>query len=126
VKALRLSDGETSPVLLIEASLWLLAEWDGMGTARARGLAGKATDLRVQGLAQLLHGAGGTARWTLRRDEALGHFAQAITDAWERTMTAEQLVAATRSAAEDVDDPGLALACSTSARRFAIGLPGIR
>jgi hypothetical protein len=30
VKALRLSDGETSPVLLIEASLWLLADWDGM------------------------------------------------------------------------------------------------
>ena len=43
VEALRLSGGETSPVLLIEASLWLLADWDGMGTARARELVDKAT-----------------------------------------------------------------------------------
>jgi hypothetical protein len=110
VKALRLSDGETSPVLLVEASLWLLADWDGMGTARARELVEKTTDPRVQGLARLLTGAGGTARRALRQDKALGPFAQAVIDAWERTATAEQLFAATIAAAENVDDPGLALA----------------
>lgn len=109
IKALRLSDGETSPVRLIEASLWLLADWDGMGTARARELADKA-DTMVQGLARLLAGAGATARRALVHDRALGHFAQSVTGAWERTVTGEQLVAATRSAAENVDDPGLALA----------------
>ena len=110
VEALRLSDGETSPVPLIEASLWLLADWDGMGTARARELVDKATDPRVQELARLLTGAGTTARRALRSHEALGPFAQAVTDAWDRTLTDKQLVAATRSAADHVDDPGLALA----------------
>ena len=110
VEALRLSDGETSPVLVIEASLWLLADWDGMGTARARELVDKAKDPQVQQLARLLTGAGATARRALRSDEALGPFAQAVTDAWERTLTAKQLAAATRSAADNVEDPGLALA----------------
>ena len=110
VTALRLSDGETSPVLLIEASLWLLADWDGMGTARARELVAKTTDPRVRELARLLTGAGATARRGLGHDETLGPFAQAVTDAWERTVTAEQLVAATKSASVNVDDPGLALA----------------
>ena len=110
VKALRLSDGETSPVLLIEASLWLLADWDGMGTARARELVAKAADSRVRELARLLTGAGATARRALEGDEALGPFARAITDSWERTVTAKQLIAATISAAENIDDPGLALA----------------
>jgi hypothetical protein len=49
-------------------------------------------------------------RRALWHDGALGRFAQAVTDAWERTVSAEQLVAATRSAAEKVDDPGLGLA----------------
>lgn len=110
VKALRLSDGATSPVLLVEAALWLLADWDGMGTARARELADKATDPRVQGLAQLLHGADGTARRTLRRNATLESFARAVTDVWERRATAAQLIDATRSAADDLEDPGLALA----------------
>ena len=110
VKALRLSDGEASPVLLIEASLWLLADWDGMGTARARDLLAKAADPRVRELARLLTGAGATARRALEHDETLGPFAQAVTDAWERTVTSEQLVAATKSAAGNVDNPGLALA----------------
>jgi hypothetical protein len=49
VEALRLSDGEVSPMLLIEASLWLLADWDGMGTARARTLAEKPRTARSKG-----------------------------------------------------------------------------
>ena len=110
IEALRLSEGEPNAAGLIEASLWLLADWDGMGTARARELVEKAADPRVQELARLLTGAGATARRALRSDEALGPFAQAVTDAWERSLTAEQLVAATRSAANNVEDPGLALA----------------
>jgi hypothetical protein len=110
VEALRLSDGHTSPVLLIEASLWLLADWDGMGTARAREIVSSAPDIRVRELARLLTGAGATARRALRHDQTLGPFAQAVTDVWERTITAEQLGAAARFAAENVDDPGLALA----------------
>jgi superfamily II DNA/RNA helicase len=111
VKALRLSDGETSPVLLVEVSLWLLADWDGMGTARALELVDKATDPRVRELARLLSGAGRTARRALsQQDETLGRFARAVTDACERTVTAEQLSDATKAAAADLNDPGLASA----------------
>jgi DEAD/DEAH box helicase len=110
VEALRLSEGEPNAVGLIEASLWMLADWDGMGTARARELVEKAPDPQVQELARLLTGAGATARRALRTDEILGPFAQAVTDAWERSLTAKQLVAATRSAADNVADPGRALA----------------
>ena len=127
VKALRLSDGETSPVLLIEASLWLLADWDGMGTARARELVDKATDPQVQELARLLTGAGTTARRALRSDEALGPFAQAVTDAWDRTLTDD----ATRRGDEISSRstsmiPASHLPSATSAPRCAIAFPAIR
>jgi DEAD/DEAH box helicase len=110
VEALGLSGGDTSPVRLIEASLWLLADWDGMGTARARELADKTTDPRVEGLARLLAGAGATARRALRPDSTLGAFAQAVMDAWARTISADELAAATTVAAEKTADPGIALA----------------
>ncbi len=110
-KALRLSEGPTSPMLLIEASLWLLADWDGMGTARASALAANATDPVVKGLAHLLAGrVGRRARDSLSSEPVLIAFLDAVDSAWKLRTTADDLSAATRLAAEATEDPAIALA----------------
>jgi hypothetical protein len=97
-------------MLLIEASLWLLADWEGIGTARARTLAEKTEDRTIKGLARILTGASATARRALSGSPVLARFANAVGNALSRTLTADQLRQATIEASENLNDPGLALA----------------
>lgn len=110
VNALRLSDGEGSPMLLVEASLWLLADWDGMGTARAKTLAATTTNLAVEGLAHLLAGRAARGQRALRDDPVLLTFANAVAGVWALKATADELSSATLEAADAIDDPGVSLA----------------
>lgn len=90
-----------------EAALWHLADWDGMGTARAREVEAIADDPVVQGLAGLLVGAGGRARQALA-GTALEPFAEAVTDSWALKITRSELLSRTETVASAVGHSALA------------------
>lgn len=76
---------------LCEAALWHLADWDGMGTARARAVEDAAVDPVVRGLAATLVGGLGRARAVLK-DSDLEPFVDAVQAGWGRTLSPDGLV----------------------------------
>jgi hypothetical protein len=103
-----IAEGQAAGTLgLCEASLWLLADWDGMGVARARHVLDGTDDHEVRGLAQILTGAIGGAVTTLAGNDDLVTFAKTIRAAWELDEDKTSIQACTMATAKAIDDPGL-------------------
>jgi hypothetical protein len=96
------------PVGVVEAALWLLADWDGMGTARARYLAETATMPAVQGLARLLTGAAGRAREALDGNDDLLELVDAVAAAWRQKLDRTSLLAVADAIASRQSDTAIA------------------
>ena len=107
---------------LCEAALWHLADWDGMGTARARAVQEVEVDPVVRGLAAILVGAIARARTALRETE-LAPFSDAVQAAWARTLPAAELVDRTAAIASTVTPPDLAQAITYIGAAVAHRLP---
>ena len=99
----------TGPRAVTEAALWLLADWDGMGVARARVTEQEELDPDLRGLAAILVGALGRAKDDLRGGQ-LEVLADVVDRAWARTITAGEVVTETREIAGRVTSPDLARA----------------
>jgi superfamily II DNA/RNA helicase len=108
---------------LVEAALWLLADWDGMGVARAHQIRDHATDETTRGLAQILTGAIGTAVRTLGGHDLLVGFATAVQAALRQQLSADKLRAATSETAEAIPEDGLAAAVRYVGAAVAHRLP---
>lgn len=91
---------------LVEAALWHLADWDGMGTARARLIVDTTSDDVHRGLAKILTGAIGGASQDLD-GTALVPFADAVRAAWRLRISGADLAAATTQIAETCTAPHL-------------------
>ncbi len=105
------SVARTAPVeldALKEAALWLLADWAGMGVARATRIADASANPEVRGLALLLAGRGGLAQRELVSSPELLEFARVVRQAWNLNVSQGDLQAATRAAAQRLDEPDLA------------------
>lgn len=107
---------------LCEAALWHLADWDGMGTARARTIADVETDPRIRGLARILTGAIGGARGDLR-DTELDGFAGAVQAALALEADAAELLARTETVASSLAAPDVAQAVNYIGAAVAHRLP---
>lgn len=92
---------------LVEASLWLLADWDGMGVARARHVLDAAADPVIRGLAQVLTGAIAGAQATLAGNDDLLAFAEKVRDVWALEASGTSLLISTYKTARALADPGL-------------------
>ena len=90
---------------VIEAALWLLADWDGMATARARRIIESNPSDTAVGLASILTGAGVRAAERLKDDPELARFAQAVLDAWDLKIDAGALSATTQAVVDVTADP---------------------
>jgi hypothetical protein len=92
--------------LIVESALWYLADWDGLGLARARAAREESDEPLVVGLGEILSGADGTAIRTLR-DTALEDFAKTTSKVLRLQQTADALTAATTELVEGLEDEQL-------------------
>lgn len=88
---------------VIEAALWLLADWDGMGVARARQLADRTDSPVAEGLARLLVGARQAAEDCLTGHPELLSLVKAVRRAWDLELTSTELTDAAKELAEPLD-----------------------
>ncbi|MBU1495172.1 MAG: DEAD/DEAH box helicase [Actinobacteria bacterium] len=91
---------------VVESALWYLADWDGLGLARAKAAREESDDRLVVGLGEILSGADRTAFRTLR-DTALEAFADAASQVLQLNQPASALIASANQLAETSDDPEL-------------------
>lgn len=103
VKAIAVGRAEGT-LAVVEAALWLLADWDGMGLARARQVVNQAGDTTVQGLAQILTGAIARAEHTLSAHERLSAFARLVHSALRLEIGAAELRSETSAAADEMSE----------------------
>jgi hypothetical protein len=98
---------------LTEIALWLLADWDGMGDARARRLAPATEMADVRGLALLLSGDSTRSKQELANHPDLFEFAERTAEAWDLEITGDELMARTADIPARMEDPELAQALDT-------------
>jgi superfamily II DNA/RNA helicase len=108
---------------VVETALWMLADWDGIGLARARHLAAGTDNSAVRGLAELLKGAARAAERTLAGDDTLSRFAQAASGALHREVSADQMRTVTADCADELAETGLADAVRYTGAAIAHRLP---
>lgn len=89
---------------VIEAALWLLADWDGMGVARARQLADRTDSPVAEGLARLLVGARQAAEDCLTGHPELLALVHSVRRAWDLELTPTEMADAAKELAEPLDD----------------------
>ncbi|MGH2392344.1 MAG: DEAD/DEAH box helicase, partial [Candidatus Limnocylindria bacterium] len=93
---------------VVEAALWMLSDWDGMGLARARQIVDHAGSVAVRGLAQILTGAIGGAEQTLADWPDLARFSRVIRAALRLEIAAAELRSETGAVADEIAERGLA------------------
>lgn len=107
--------------LIVESALWYLADWDGLGLARAKAARESSENDLVVGLGEILSGAVQKAAWTLL-GTPLERFANTASDVLQLVQPASALIDARTQLAETVDDPQLtqAVAHVTSALSYRL------
>lgn len=92
--------------LIVESALWYLADWDGLGLARARAAREESDDDLVVGLGEILSGADGAAAMRLR-GTALEDLTRTASRVLKLEQTADALTSAVAVLVENLDDEQL-------------------
>lgn len=99
----------SAPMLgVTEVALWILAEWDGMATARALQLAETAPGSTAAGLAYLLAGQSHRAKQALVRGHPLSSLVSAAERLWGQRITTTAFQTEVEQLITELSDPGLA------------------
>ena len=93
---------------VIEVALWVLAEWDGMATARALQLAEAAPEAAMTGLAYLLAGQSTRAKQALANGHPLSPLVSAAEQLWSQELTMAGFHAEVEELVGQLPEPELA------------------